>query len=124
MAVENLGKCINLEAAADLSAAQYKFVNVNSSGQAAAVAAAGGDASGVLQNDPAAAGREASVMVGGGVTKVMAGGTCTRGSQAAADSSGRAVDAVSGDFILGEFLETASVAGTITTLLFQKNGRL
>lgn len=124
MAVENLGKCINVEAASDLSAAQYKFVNVNSSGQAAAVAAAGGDASGVLQNDPAAAGREAQVMVGAGVTKVVGGGTCTRGSYTAADSSGRAVNAVSGDFILGEFLETATTAGQVVTLLFQKNGRL
>ncbi len=123
MAYENLGKCVTLPANADLSASQNCFVDINSSGKVA-VAGDGTDAVGVLQDDPAAADRGAIVMVGNGITKVKSGGTCTAGSWAASDSSGRAVNAVSGDQILGQFISGTTSADEIITMLFQKQGRM
>jgi len=104
MAVENLGKCVTLPAAADLSSYQYRFIKVDSSGYAA-LCGDGQDADGVLQNDPGAAGRAA--------------GTCTAGGDAASDANGRAVNAASGDYIKGVFLESATGAGQIIKMIFQ-----
>lgn len=119
MAYENLGKCITLNAAADLSASQFCFVTVDSNGRAA-LAGDGADAIGVLQDDPSALDRAAQVMVGTGITKVKSGATTTKGGYAASDSTGRAVDATSGDKILGEFLEAAGGANQYVSILFQK----
>lgn len=118
MAWENLGKCVTLPAAADLSASQFCAVNVNSSSQAA-LAGAGDDAIGVMQNKPAAASRPATVMVGNGVTKVKSGAATTAGSTGTPDSSGRMVDATSGDYILGKFLEAATGANQYVAFLWQ-----
>lgn len=120
---ENLGKTITLTANADLSSSQYCFMKVNSSGKIL-VPAAGGDAVGVLQDKPAAADRAGCVMVGTGVTRVLAGGSASVGGLVASDSSGRAVAAVSGDFILGTFLEAPTGSGQVVSILFQKRGRL
>jgi hypothetical protein len=116
MAYEIPDFSFSLPAAADLSAAQYKFVKVNTSGQAALVATAGVDAHGVLQNDPAAAGRAATVLFSG-ITKVVAGGTVTVGARASIDSSGRAVVAT-GPASCGTFLSAGAV-GEIVTMLLQ-----
>lgn len=118
MAVENLGKCVTMPASGDHSANQYKFMKIDSNARAA-LCDDGADATGVLQNDPAAIDRAASVMIGAGRTKVVAGGTVTTGNYVASDSSGRAVNAASGDYILGVAEETASVAGTMISILFQ-----
>ncbi len=111
------GEQINItrEANADLSAKQYHFVTVNSSGKVAAT----GDGlagHGVLQNDPSAAGQGANVCIGG-QSKVVAGGACTSGGYVAADTNGRAVNVVSGDFALGVALETATTNGEIISII-------
>jgi hypothetical protein len=54
MALESNLTCITAEAGSDLSAKQYRFVDMASDAAVDAVSAAGGDAIGVLQNDPAA----------------------------------------------------------------------
>jgi len=118
MATENLGKCISLPANGDLSAAQYYIMKVNSSGNVAAC----GDGQlgdGVLQDDPAAAGRPANVMVGIGVTKGVVGGAITAGNSVSSDSSGRFVASASGDYILGKALETCTTAGQTISILWQ-----
>jgi hypothetical protein len=69
---------ITLVAGADLSAAQYKFVKLNSSGQAVLCSAVTDRPIGVLQNNPTS-GLEAEVTVSGG-TKVVAGGTVAIGN--------------------------------------------
>lgn len=119
MAYENLGKLIALPAAADLSSSQYCFVTIDSNARVA-LAGDGADACGVLQDDPSALDRTAQVMVGTGITKVKTGGTVTKGGYMASDSSGRAVDAVSGDKILGEFLEASTGANQYVAALFQR----
>lgn len=52
-----------------------------------------------------------------GVTKVRAGGTCTKGAYAASDSAGRAVDAVSGDIAGGIFLSGTTAANDVVSMI-------
>lgn len=123
MAQENLGKIITLEASADLSSSQFCFVTCNSTPQVA-LTGDGADASGVLQNKPSAAGRAADVMVGAGQTKVKSGAAITAGAWCASDASGRAVTAVSGDYVLGQALEAATAANQYVSFLFTPRGKL
>lgn len=116
MAVDQALQCVTLLAAADLSAKQFFFVDINTSGQAA-VAGDGAQAVGVLQNDPAAAGREASVAIGGR-TKVSIGLALTAGDEVASDAAGECVPSVTGDAILGICVE-GGANGDIGSIIFQ-----
>lgn len=118
MATENLGKCVSLPVAADLSSYQYRFVKVDTSARAA-LCGDGQKAVGVLQDDPAAAGRPGNVMVGIGVTKVVVAGAITMGDAVSSDSQGRANTAASGDYVVGIALETSTTAGQIISILWQ-----
>ena len=115
MALDSNLTCVTLEAGGDLSAGQYRFVELASDAQVDLVAAAGGDAVGVLQNDPSAAGRAATVAVMG-VSKVVAGGTVAAGARVQSDASGEAITAASGDIVLGRAL-TGGVAGDVIEVL-------
>jgi hypothetical protein len=106
MAVEESVVSITIEAGADLSAGQYKFVTVASDGQVDLTASAGGAAIGVLQNAPDAAGVPATVAIAGRV-KVTAGGTVAAGNKVQSDASGDAIVAASGDTVLGYALQAA-----------------
>jgi hypothetical protein len=120
MAVENLAKTITYPVSQSMAAQQYRFMTLEADGQIHH-SNDGGDAIGILQDDPAATDRAGCVMVGYGESKVEAGGVCTLGHYAASDFLGRAVDCVSGDIILGWFSrEAATAAGQIITVLFQK----
>jgi hypothetical protein len=116
MATESVQNSISLEAATSLASYQYCFVKL-SAGQAA-LCGAGQDAIGVLQNDPAAANRAAEIAVGV-ISKVKIGGMVTQDGNVASDSTGRAVDATSGDYILGKALDGGTVANTIVRVLLQ-----
>lgn len=99
------------QAGQDLSSNQYYFVTLASDGQIDPTGN-GAQATGILQNDPAAAGRAATVAVGGR-SKVVAGtGGITVGATVASDANGAAVAAASGDVILGICREAAA-AGEI-----------
>ena len=78
-------------AAGDLSADQYKFVTLGASG-ASLNTVNGGYVDGILQNDPAAAGRGATVAYDG-VSKVVAGAAVLNGAKLMSDATGRAVTA-------------------------------
>jgi hypothetical protein len=119
MAFEENKISVTLPASGDLSASQYCFVEVNSSGQAA-VLGAGLAADGILQNDPTAAGRAAEVAISG-VVKVKCGGVVTRGGPVASDAAGKAVNAATGNIILGTALETGA-NGAIIAMLFHPRG--
>tara|TARA_R110000822_G_scaffold283194_1_gene404729 strand:+ start:2008 stop:2400 length:393 start_codon:yes stop_codon:yes gene_type:complete len=95
--ISNYTLKISLEAGADLSAAQYKFVKI-SSGKAILCAAATDAPIGVLQNSPTS-GQEASITVAGG-TKLVAGAAIAAGVVIGTSSTGKA---------------DAKVAGTDTT---------
>jgi hypothetical protein len=95
--ISNYTLRITLEAGADLSAAQYKFVKI-SSGKAILCAAATDVPIGVLQNSPISGG-EASIVVAGG-TKIVASAAIAAGVVIGTSSTGKA---------------DAKVAGTDTT---------
>jgi len=115
MALDSNLTCVTLEAGGDLSAGQYRFVELAADAQVDIVASAGGDAVGVLQNDPSAAGRAATVAVMG-VSKVVAGATVAAGDRLQSDANGAAIAAASGDIVLGRAL-TGGAAGDVIEVL-------
>jgi hypothetical protein len=110
---------VTMQAGQDLSGSQYRFVALASDGQVDP-AGAGLSAVGVLQNDPAAAGRAAEVAISG-VVPVEFGGVVTIGLSLASDAAGKAVAAAVGDQILGVATE-AGGDGTVGSILFQPRG--
>jgi len=109
---------ITLVAAADLSAKQYTFVKVNSSGQAAACTGATDKAIGILQNAPYS-GQECEIVVSGG-SKVYAGGTLVTGNSVGTDANGKAVALTQGTdttkYVVGQAVLPA-VSGEIATVI-------
>ncbi|MFA5731857.1 MAG: hypothetical protein WC934_07620 [Acidithiobacillus sp.] len=79
----------SLLAAADLSAKQYKFVKLTDD-RTVNVCGNGEAMYGILQNDPAAAGRPAEVMVYG-ISNLVLGGTVTAGAYIGSDGNGDGV---------------------------------
>ena len=122
MAYEQSLRSIGLPASADLSASQFCFMATNSSGQLA-LPSAGGDADGILQDKPNAAGQEGQLAISG-VSKVVVGtGGVTAGDLLATDNAGKAVTAASTNKILGRALATGA-AGVIIPALIQQKGKL
>lgn len=133
MAREEKGIDITVNASGDLSTKQYYFVDVNSSGLAAVVAAAGARAVGVLQNKPDASGRAGTVRIFG-VTKVIAGGSITAGDSIASDANGKAgavtkgkvntsdagasADPVIGSYVMGVALADAASGDIFPVMLY------
>jgi len=111
---------ITLPAAADLSAHQYKFVKLNSSGQVAAIAAATDIPLGVLQDKPNAAGAAAEVAVIG-VTKLQGDADLVRGNLIGTSADGQADAKTPGtdttEYVVGQVLEDNSAAGGLITAL-------
>lgn len=107
---------ITLEAGEDLSAHQFRFVDVSTSvaRTCISVGSAGSTRTiGVLQNDPDAAGKAATVGVMG-VSRVEAGEAIAVGDYIAANADGKALDADTQDqVILGVALEAATATGQI-----------
>ena len=105
------------EASADLSASQYCFVRLDTSGQVA-VAGAGEEANGILQDKPAAIGRACSYAIGG-VSKVRAGAAIGDGVKVMSDSTGRAIAGTATNFILGWTRTAAAAADEVIEMIFQ-----
>jgi hypothetical protein len=122
MAYEQTLRTIGAPASADLSASQFCFMTINSSGQLA-LPSAGGDADGILQDKPNGVGVEGELAVLG-ISKLVvgtAGVTC--GDLLTADANGKAVTATTGNKILGRALATG-VSGVIIPALIQQKGKL
>lgn len=121
MAYEIPGIMISLQAAADLSANQFRFVKLDANGQVAAIAAVTDIPIGVQQDKPAAQGRACNVMLFG-VSKVVGGANLAKADQVGVDSQGRAVAYVAGTdttkYKVGQVLEDNSAAGGLATVLF------
>ena len=112
---------ITIPASGDLSSNQYYFVKVNTSGQVA-VCLDGERPDGILLNKPAAAGRAASIAESGEQTHAICGAAVTRGSELAADATGRAVAAASGDEVGAVALESGTGAGSIIRVIGKFTG--
>jgi len=108
-------------AGSDLTAAQFKFVSLAADGQVDVTAAAGGNAIGILSNNPNV-GQAATVTVSGGYM-VEAGGTITAGDQVQSSATGTALLAATDDVVLGYALEDA-VVGQIMRIEFITGGNL
>ena len=125
MAIENVGSTLpGGEAAADLSANQYYFVKVDSSGQVALCDTLGEKMDGVLQNDPEAQGRAATVWGVGSVSKVVASAAIAQGANVTTAASGKAVTAASGNYIAGTALEASSADGEVIAVWVTMPGRV
>lgn len=109
---------ITLPAGADLTAAQYLFAAVDSSGNAV-LCGDGGNGIGVIQT-PAPAGKAVTIQVAG-VTKVKGGGDFSPGAIVSSGAAGVANAGASADYSLGIALDTGA-SGRISTILLAKNG--
>lgn len=108
---------ISLVAGADLSAKQFYFVKLNSSGQAVVCAAVTDIPVGILQNTPAS-GSVAEITVVG-VSKVSSDAGLTAGNQIGTSADGQAAAYVAGTdttkYIVGQMLTTTGAAAVIGT---------
>lgn len=115
--ISNYSVKVTLVAGADLSALQYNFVKINSSGQAVACSGATDIPVGVLQNAPTS-GQEAEVLVVGG-TKIVAGAAIGEGAQVGTGATGKAVALVAGTdttkYVAGTLLTESAADGNIVT---------
>ena len=116
----NLRTIPGVVASADLSAHQFKFVNISATG-AALITTAGGIVDGVLQDKPSALNRAASVAYSG-VSKVMAGAAVTQGARVMSNATGKAITATATNNISGTALEAASADGNIIAVLLDTKG--
>lgn len=112
---------ISREAAADLSAHQYKFVKLDSNGRVAAIAAATDVPFGILQNDPNALGIAAEVMVAG-VSEIQADAALAIGVQIGTSADGQADAKTPGtdttEYVVGTVLIATDNAGERATVIF------
>jgi len=114
--ISNYSVKVTLVAGADLSAAQYKFVKLNSSGQAIICAAATDSPIGVLQNAPLS-GQEAEVLIVGG-TKITAGAAITLPNTIGTDANGKAVALTTTDttkYIVGSLITASAADANVVT---------
>ena len=121
MAHETALHSFSAEAGADLSALQYTFVDINSSGLAVG-AAANALSVGVLQNDPVL-GAAASI-THGGETKLKLGATLSAGALVEVGTGGVAVAAAgAGSYVMGK-LTKGGASGEIGSMVILTAGPL
>lgn len=106
----------NFVAGADLSALQFRFVKLNSSGLVVAITLAADRAIGILQDKPSASGRSAEIMCDG-ISKLVAGQAMTAGNSVGPDANGKGDDTAPTN-PLGHVLETVANADEIATVMF------
>lgn len=122
MAYENITNCKTMEAGQDLSSKQYYFVSLASDGQVDPTGY-GLEAEGILQNDPAAAGRAASVAtLQGDISFCVAGGVVRVSKDVMSDASGRGIEATAGGRVQGVAMTAAGAAGEIFSVMLKKGG--
>lgn len=121
MATQENTECITKKANGDLSTKQYLFMKLSAAQTVDTCAAITDKSVGVLQNKPAAAGRDATIAIDG-TTKVVASGVIAFGSYVAPTAAGKAQVAVSTQFPRGQALEAAAADGDIIEILLIAGG--
>lgn len=116
MATSESTLSISKKAAGDLSAKQYLFMKMSADNTVDTCAAITDIAVGVLQNDPSAAGKPATVAVMG-TTKVVAGAAIAVGAAVAPTAAGKAQTAVGTQYPRGIALEAAAADGDVIEIL-------
>jgi hypothetical protein len=111
---------VTLEAGADLSGQQHRFVKLNASGQAVAITAVTDIPVGILQNKPKGVGNPATVMVAG-ISKVIGAADLSMGNLVGASNDGRAAAYTGGvdttKYIVGHVLEDNTMANGMCAVL-------
>lgn len=119
MAYEIPGFSFTLPSNADLSAAQYRF-GVCTGGKVA-VAGAGVDIIGVIQNKPGGP-DIATTIVSDGISKVSAGGVVTAGNKVMSNGSGQAITATPTNRAIGIALQSSTGSGQLIAVLLKDFG--
>lgn len=128
MATEQKVTCINMKAAADLSAKQFYLVKVDTSGNAALCTAVTDIPVGILQNTPGSLGA-ASVAIAG-VSKCFMGSARSIGDEIASDSAGKgtvitpAAGGTTYNYAVGRCLVATAAAGGIGEVLIYGGGHM
>jgi len=121
MAYEIPGNQITLEAAADLSTHQFKFVKLDNTGKMVAMAADTDIPIGILQDKPNAAGKVGTVMVDG-ISKLSSNAALTAGNLVGSSADGQGAAYASGSdttkYIVGHVLKGSGAADGMATVLF------
>lgn len=117
MSTQEQVRSLSLPANADLSASQFCFVAMNTSGRLV-LPAAGGDCIGVLQDKPTAQDQiaEVAMLEMSGVVKVIAAAVLTAGVKVSTDTAGKAVAAATGKHVLGT-TKTACAIGDLVEIM-------
>lgn len=115
MSHDQLFAAISLPAGDDLTAKQYRFGKLNSSGAIVPCGVAGESAIGVIYTPGKA--DEAVMVAVSGLLRVVAGGSVAIAASVATDNQGRAVTASGDALVLGKALTAASGAGQVITVL-------
>lgn len=115
--INNYSLKITLVAGADLSDAQYKFVEIGTGGVVTVCNAATDKPIGVLQNAPLS-GQEAEIVVAGG-TKVVSSAALTVGTLIGTNNAGKADAKVPGtdttEYVVGTVILASGADGEIAT---------
>jgi hypothetical protein len=111
------GHNVTIEAAGDLSGAQFRAVTRNSAGRAALHSGQGTRMTGILQNKPSALGRAGPVMLNG-TSKAVASAAIVVDAPVTTTGDGRFMTAVTGDLVVGRAVTAASAADAIFTIEF------
>jgi hypothetical protein len=114
MATEDQVQCRSYLAAGDLSAAQYLCMKISAANTVTTTTGVTDVAVGILQNDPAAAGRAATVAYAGRA-KGKLGATVAAGAKVAPMANGRLQTAVSTQSAIG-ICVNGGVDGDITEI--------
>ncbi len=99
---------------------QFTFVTLDASATLS-TPTAGAYAIGVIQDKPASG--AAQVCSPGDFSKVLCGGSFNAGDDVTTDGNGKAVEATSGDQILGKAME-AGALNKVVTILYQPQGAM
>lgn len=110
---------LSLTAGADLSAHQFKFVDIVSEYAVNIGSTAGALMTGVLLNQPKQG--EAAIVAIGGMTKILLGATVAPGAEIACSAASTASTATSGQQILGKCVEGGAV-NNVGSFVFQPSG--
>lgn len=122
MAYEQITRLTTMVAGQDLSAKQFRFVSLAADGQVDPTGY-GLESEGILQNDPDAAGKAASVAtIEGDISMAEAGGVVRTGRDVMSDSVGRIIEANAGGRVQGVAMQTAAAAGEIISVMLKKGG--
>lgn len=121
MSFEISGSRFSLEAAADLSAKQYRAVKVDSTGKAA-LCGDGEAAIGILQNKPTS-GQTAEIWGVGNVSKFEQSASLTIGAYVNSDANGLGQADAASKYRIGILLANGGAANAIGSVMITLSGK-